>query len=186
MDNERLAGQFLGRDAGQIGQPVVGVDDVELILVLHRYRASDHRIVGHLLHKVRAIASGKTELRADALGKILALEPALRLHHLVELLRIHVRDHVRADAHELHLVQKLIHRRAHRLDRNITGADDPCGALILVAGSGRHHKQSLHTIVGQAFDDSVAGRTESSRDVRRKLPSKHQNSHSPTPPCICS
>ena len=28
MDDERLAGQLLGGDAGQVGQPVVGVDDV--------------------------------------------------------------------------------------------------------------------------------------------------------------
>ena len=62
MDNQRLASQFFRGYSSEIGEPIVGVDDIELILVLHRYRASYHSVAGDFLKQVGTIFPGKTVL----------------------------------------------------------------------------------------------------------------------------
>ena len=52
MDHKRLAGQLLGGNSSQIGQPVVGMDDIELIFMLHGDRTTYHSIACHLLKEV--------------------------------------------------------------------------------------------------------------------------------------
>ena len=69
VDYERLACELLGCNSGQVGKPVVGVDEIELILVLHCDGTSDHCIPGDFLHQVGAIASRETELLSDVLGE---------------------------------------------------------------------------------------------------------------------
>ena len=66
VDYERLAGQLLGRDSGEVCKPVVGVYDVKLALMFHSYRTSDLGVAAHLLKKVGAVLAGKLELLAEA------------------------------------------------------------------------------------------------------------------------
>ena len=55
MDHERFAGKFLRSYSGQIGQPVMGMDEVELVLVLHGYGTTYHSITRYLFHEVGTI-----------------------------------------------------------------------------------------------------------------------------------
>ena len=55
MHDKRLAGKLLGADPGKICQPVMGMDYIYLIPVLHGYCRPDHGIAGDLLHEVGAV-----------------------------------------------------------------------------------------------------------------------------------
>ena len=109
VDDQRLAGQALGGDAGIVGEPVVGVDHVEFILVLDGYRAAHKGVAGNLFHKVGAIFPGELVFLSILDAEILDLAAALFLNELVELLRVHVGDHIGADVDELDLVQQVLH-----------------------------------------------------------------------------
>ena len=177
MDDQRLAGKFLCGYSGKIGKPVMGVDHIEFILMLHGYGATHHGIAGDLFHQVGSIASGETEFLADMLGERLLLESPLRLYHLLELVRIDIRDHIRSDSDELDLVQELVNGRTYGLHRYIAGIDDPGSALVFVSGSRRHHEYRLDSVIGQTLHDTIASRTETAGDMRREFPSEHQHSH---------
>ncbi len=173
MDDQRLAGEFLGGDTGIIGEPVVRMDDIELILALQGDGAAHHGIAGHFLHEVGAVFAGELELLSVADGEVLHLPLFLFLDELAELLRIGVRNHIGADVDEFDLVQELVHRLRYGVHGHIRGIDDGGGALVFIAGGGRHHEQRFHAIVCQAFYDTLASRTEAACDVGRKLPAKH-------------
>ena len=177
MDHQWLAGQLLGGNSGKVCKPVVGVDDIEFVLVLHGYRSADHCVTGNLLHEVGAILAGELVLHSVLDPEILALPPALLFHDGREFLRADIRYHVRTDVDKLHLIQKLIYSRRGRVHGNIAGVDDCRGALILVTGGGRHHEQSLDSVVGEAFDYSFTGSTQTTCDMRRELPPEHQYPH---------
>ena len=111
-------------------------------------------------------------------GKVTDLTFPVFLNESMELFGIKVRNHVGTDMHELHLVEEVIHVHGVRnLNRNITGIDNIRSTLILIARCRRHHEHGLYTIVCQAFDDSVAGCSESAGDMWREFPSEHQHFH---------
>ena len=62
VHHERLARKLLGGDAGKVGEPVMGVDDIELVLVLHGDGAAHHGVAGHLLHEVGTVLTRELEL----------------------------------------------------------------------------------------------------------------------------
>ena len=101
MDYQRFPGQFLRGDAGVVSQPVMGVDDIEFILVLHGYGPSDHGVAGHLLHQVFAILAGELVFLAIGDAEILDLALPLLIHYLGKLFRICVGNEVGADMDEL-------------------------------------------------------------------------------------
>ena len=110
-------------------------------------------------------------------AEILHLPAAFLLHNGTELLRIDIREHIGADMDEFNLVQEILDRGGNRIHRHVARINDGGRFGIFVTRGRRHHKQGFHPVVCQAFDDTVAGRPESSGDMRRELPTKHQHSH---------
>ena len=94
MDYERLARKLLGGDAGKIGKPVVGVDDVEFFSVLHRNGAAHLSIAGNLFKEVCAVLARELELLAEAYGSLVDRF----LLHLLDGLEVLVRIDVRNEA----------------------------------------------------------------------------------------
>ena len=177
MDHERLAGEFLGGDAGEIGQPVVGMDDVEFALMLKSDGTAHLGIAAHLLEEVGAILPGELELLAETYGSFglaLAFHPFDSLEVFVG---VYVRDDVGVDVDKLDFVEEFVDSLAYILNRHVAGVEDGSAALVFVAAGRRHHEESLHAVVGEAFYDALACGTESACDMGRKLPAKHQYSH---------
>ena len=109
VDYQRLAGHLLGSDSGRICEPVVGVDEVELTLVLLGYGSAHHRIACDFLHEVGAVLARELVFLAVLEAEILHLTLPLLLHVRVEVDRIHIRDEVAVDMEEPYLVEELIH-----------------------------------------------------------------------------
>ena len=151
-------------DEDQSATTIINASDVEVDTVSES--------VEEYLDKVKFIHIG-TNMVPYADPEILHLAAALRLHHVVEVLRIQIGDHIGADVDEFNLVEILFHRSGNRVDSDIAGIDDPRGALILVPGCGRHHENGFDTVGGQSLDDAFAGRPESAGDMGREFPAEH-------------
>ena len=127
VNDQRLAGQFLGCDSGEICEPVVCVDDIKFILMLHCNGTSDLSIAGNLFHKVGAVLAGELELLSEADTRF----QRTFLFHLFDgaeiLVRIHIRHEVGVNVHKLHLIDELINGGAYVAHLHITRIDDGCG-----------------------------------------------------------
>ena len=99
------------------------------------------------------------------------------LDSLIILVGVDIRNYVGIHRDVLYMVDELLDGVAHVRHGDVARIDDGGAALVLVAIGVRHHEERLHPVVCQSPDYAFAGRTESAGDVRRKLPSKHQNSH---------
>ena len=177
MHDKRLAADLLGGDAGKVGKPVVGMNDIELAGLLHRNGRGHLGITGHLLKQVGAVLAGELELLPEAHRGLTELLLLHLLDGLEILFRVHIRDYAGVHIDELHLVKELVDAAADIADRDIAGADYPGAALVLVTGCGRHHEKHLDPIVGQALDYPFAGRPETAGDMGRELPTEHQYCH---------
>ena len=135
MHYERLSCQLLSRNTCKISEPVVCVNHIKLILVLHCDSRADHSVACYLFHKVCTVFSRELVLLAVLHTKTLDLSLALLFHHCGEVLRINIRDHVASDVNELYLSEELIHGCAYSVDGHITCVDDLYGTLILVTRS---------------------------------------------------
>ena len=177
VHHQRFAGEFFGGNAGKVGEPVVGVDDVEFILVLHRYGACHHRVPGNLFEEVRSVFAGELVFLPEADAEILHLPGAFVFYYLRKFFWVGVGNQVRIDVDEFHLVEEFVHGAGETLHRHVARIDDAGSTLVLVAAGRRHHEDALDAIVREPLDYTFAGSPEPSRNVRGKLPSEHQNSH---------
>ncbi len=178
VDHERFSGELLCGDAGKVGEPVVGVDYVKLVLLLESDRAAHHSVACDLLHKVGAVLAGELEFLSVGYAEILDLTRPFLLHYVLEILGAYIRNHIGAHVDELHLSEELVNAFAHGVNRDVARIYDFNGALVLVSRSRRHHKQHLDPVLGETLCHSIAGSAQTSCDMGRELPSKHQNSHS--------
>ena len=60
-------------------------------------------------------------------------KPLFSFHHLMELLRIHVRDHVCPDLHELYHIHEIIDGRTRGDHGDVAGVDDGSDTAVLIA-----------------------------------------------------
>ena len=66
---ERFSGDALGGDARIVGEPVVGVDHVELPFQILGHLRGDHGIAGDLLHEVGAVLARKGVALFPGIGR---------------------------------------------------------------------------------------------------------------------
>lgn len=180
VHHQRLARNPLGRDSGEISQPVVGMDHVELPFEVFGHLRRHHRIPGDLLHQVGAVFSGEGVALFPYIGPLVC--PAAANELIVVggiLLRRDVGQHVRINVDERNLLEQLFGKlMIARTDRfhvaRIHHADE---ALVLVAIGTRHDENDLHAVACKTARHTVAGRTQPAGDMGRKLPAEHQHSH---------
>ena len=132
MHYERLACKLLCSYSGQICQPVMGMDDIEFVGVLKGDRGAYHGISCHLFHQVFAVFAGKLVFLPVLDPETFDLAFPLFFHHFGEILRVHIRHHIRADMNEPHLSEEFIDRSRYSIYRDITCIYDLHGALVLV------------------------------------------------------
>ena len=177
VHHKRLARGLLGRNACRIGQPVVGVDDVEV--VFRGQRRANQGITRHFLHQVHAVFARKLVVarkhRAAAVEVLHHMTVVFQ--HVGELLRPDIRDDVGPDFHVLYTLPITSVGLMVDVDGHVAGVEQTDVAFVLVAIGTRHHKQHLNTVLRQTFGHAVASRSEAACDMRGELPPKHQDSH---------
>ena len=177
VDHQRLARDALGGDAGVVGQPVVGVDDVELTLEVAGHLRRNHGVAGHLLHEVGAVLAREGVALLPGVGALPHLLAALDilLVVLVVLFGRDVGDHVRVDVDERHAAQDVVlaARRRAVEGLHVACVDDVQKALVLITVGVRHHEGDVHAVVRKTACHAVACCSETSGDMGRKLPSEH-------------
>ena len=162
MNNERLAGDLLGVDACRVGEPVVRVNDVAV------HGACDDAchdgVVVDFLEEVFGVSSREldasqvvgvhvVEVAVDVVAQVVV---GLRIHHIADA----AFDIVPVDIAPSH--------------RSAVGANDFSEVLGFVAPGLRNDKGDVHVaILGHSLCETVTRRSESAKNVRRKLPSKH-------------
>ena len=135
----------------------MSMNDIEVIIMFHRNRSSDHGVVSDLLHQIRSVFAGELEFLTDMYLRGLPRNKLIFLYYFLELFRVNVWNHVRPYFHETDFVQELVHRLGDVFHGHIASVDDFRHAAILVSGSRRHHEQRFNPIVGQSLNDSIAG-----------------------------
>ena len=162
VNDEGLAAHALGVNACGIGEPVVGVDDVELLLAGND--ACHDGIVVDFVVQVFGIAAGKL-YAAQVVGEAI-VEVGI---DMVAQGEVEFGRHLIAEA-LLHVVVVYI---APHYGRSAQ-PDDVHKTFVLVAPRLGQAERYLHVgLHRQAFGDAVAGSAESAQDVRGKLPTEH-------------
>lgn len=77
MHDQRLARYALGGDTGVVGEPVVGVDHVELSFEVPGHLRGDHGVARHLLHEVGAVLAREGVALFPGIGRRPGLPPRL-------------------------------------------------------------------------------------------------------------
>ena len=162
MNHQRLAAHLLGMNAGRIGEPVVRVNDVELL------SAGNHtgydRIVVDLFHEVVGIAPRKLDT-TQVIG-LQIIEICIDMTAKVEIL---LRVHAVAVA-LLHVIPTYIAPG----DRGIGGPDYMSKSFILISVGFRYDKGDFNiATLGHAFGQAITGRAQTSQNMRGKFPTKH-------------
>ena len=177
VHHQRLARYALGGDTGVVGEPVVGVNHVKLTLQVLGYLGCNHSIAGYLLHQVCTILTREGVTLLPAVGRRPDALTRLDILLVVRcvLLRRDVGHHVRVDVDKRDLIQNVVLAAGagaiNGLD--ITGIHYANKTLVLITVSVRNDERDVHAITCQTASHAVACRSQTSGNVRRKLPAEH-------------
>ncbi len=162
MDAERFAAHILRVDACRVGEPVVGVDDVELFGACHD--TCNDRIVVDFLVQVAGIASGKlhtsqvVDVHVVEVGIDVVTEPEIGVGvHDVAYTVFHI------------VVVDVAPGNRHGVHGNDIGS-----IAALVAERMWQAQRDVDVALSlQALGDTEVGCCQSAKHMRRILPSKH-------------
>ena len=177
MHDQRLARYALGGDTGVVGEPVVGVDHVELPFEVLGDLRGHHGVTGHLLHEVGAVLSRKGVTLFPCVGRgpdfLSGFDVALLV--LFVLFGGDVRYHVRVDVDERHLLENIVRAASRRSVKrlHVTGIQDVRESLILVAVGMGYYECYVDIVACQPAGHPVTCRSQTTRDVGRELPTEH-------------
>ena len=166
VDDHRLATHVFGVDTCWIGEPVVGMDDVELLPACDD-ACADGVIVDFFQEVVR-ISAGK--LDATQIVHMHVIEICVDVvAQFVVFLRVHDGTHP--------VLEGFITGIAPNNGR-VPGSGYLEEALVFVAVRFWYHKDDIQVgLQGHSSGQTVTGRSQSPQDMRGKLPSEHQCSH---------
>ena len=139
VNNQRFTAHLLGVNTGRIGEPIMGMNDIEL------NRTGNHpgynRVIIYLLHQIIGVTSRKFDTT-----QIIGF--------------------------------KIIPTYVSPCDRCIRSSDNMGKSFILVSVWFRYDKRDVYiATLCHAFGQPITGRTQTSQDKRRKLPTEHKRFH---------
>ena len=166
VNNQRFTAHLLGVNTGRIGEPIMGMNDIEL------NRTGNHpgynRVIIYLLHQIIGVTSRKFDtpqiigfqiikIRINMAAKI---EIFLGIHTIAITL--------------LYIIPTYV----SPCDRCIRSSDNMGKSFILVSVWFRYDKCDVYiATLCHAFGQPITGRTQTSQDMRRKLPTEHKRFH---------
>ena len=162
VDTQRLAAHLLGMNTSGEGQPIVSVDDIKLFGTGHL--TSDDRVVVDLLVQVAGIAACKlhrtevvdVHIIEVGIDMVTKLEIVVGIHDITHTLTYIVIVHIAPG------------------DGNGVHSNDAAGMLALITEGMRQAEGDIHIALSlQTLGDTIVGSSESTKYVRRILPSKH-------------
>ena len=161
MNAERFATHLLGVHACRISEPIMGMDDIELLTA--RQHSSDDGKIVYLLVKIGRIASSKADtaqivetLQIVEIGIKMVTEPIIILCRVAHetILYMIVLDISPDNWHLAHI---------NNLEKG-----------LLLSGGFRHTKGGFYiTLQTKALRNTIGGNGESTINLRGKLPSEH-------------
>lgn len=177
VHDERLARHALGGDAGVVGEPVVGVDHVELPFEVLGDLRGHHGVTGHLLHEVGAVLSRKGVTLFPCVGRGPDLLTRFYIAFVVDLVLFggDVGHHVRVDVDERHFFENVVGSAPGRTieSLHVAGVHYVRETLIFIAVSVGNHERDVYVVARQTARHAVARRSKTARDVGRELPTEH-------------
>ena len=177
MHYQRFARYALRSNTCKVGQPIVSMDNIELSLQILCDLRSNNGITSDLLHKVCTIFTRE----GVALTPQIACLPTLltRLYELIVIsfiiLRRKIWHKIGVYMNKRHFIDDVgaIGTNLTEYGLNITRIHHTDKTLVLIARSARHNECNIYIVTSQSASHSVTGCTESSRNMWRKLPTKH-------------
>jgi glycosyltransferase involved in cell wall biosynthesis len=94
--------------------------------------------------------------------------------YFIEAARLIIeRDDIRADLHIFNPFPVFLKAGIFHIHADIAGIDQPDGFLALIAVGFGYHENHVHTMFCQSFRQTETGRSQTSRNMRRKFPPEH-------------
>ena len=176
VNYERFSCRLFCRDASGICQPVVSVNHIEFVFMFESERRTDESVTRDFFHEVSAVFTGELISRHED-RTLEIIGSALFFNDLFKTFRSHVRNDIRANLHILNSIPIGSIFFIINIDSHIARIKQADVSLIFIAMSFRNDEQHIDAVLGETFCHSETSCAETSGDMRRKFPAKHQHFH---------
>ena len=147
MNYQRLPRYFFRHNTGNVSQPVMGVNYIELFVQRHGGRHQG--ITRHFLQKVGAVLSRKLVFLSESDNLVFILRTFnIIVHQRFKFFRPKIRNKIRSYLEKVDMLPKFFQFFDIGEDFNVACVKYPHGGFVLITRSVRHHKQYLHLIFG--------------------------------------
>ena len=172
--HQRFTGHSFSSDTRSIGQPVVSMDHIELLLSCNR--SSNQSITSHFFHQISPVFTGKLIFVLKFNPIFFASFQNTLIHFPGKCLGIHIRHQIRAYLHKIDIFPIFLHIMVLVQRLHITGVNNFGSTLIFITARFRHDEEHFNTLFSQSPGQSQTCSSQSSGNMRWKLPAKHQYS----------
>ena len=162
MNDQRFAADMLGMYARRISQPIVGMNNI--ILLLTGYDSCHNGIIIDLIMKIVRITTGKLNT-SQVIGLPITEISINMVAQSVILLRRHFIAQTLLDIVIINITPN---------NRSFTQTDNIHETFVLISPRFWDTKGNLHVwLLGQTCCNAVAGSSESAQNMGREFPSEH-------------
>ena len=148
------------------------MNDIKLLLTGNG--GSHDSITPHLLHQVHPVFPGKLILVLKTY--LMLFRPLMYALACLPLktFRLHIGNQIRPHLHKTDILPVILNITIIIQSLHIARIDYLHCTLVLIPACMGHHKQDFHPLLRQPSGQTQTSSAKSSRNMRRKLPAKHQ------------